>query len=355
MTFRPSANRVLPSTRSSLFHAALMSAVMATAPAATLATAASPPTDTNHAQLFGVRPMHEGQTTLPGGHFSFDLVPGQSISDGVVVENFSNHSLDFHIYGADLLSASGGGFAPAQAGATMHEAGAWISMSTPKVSIPAHGQFTDEFTLTLPTTVSPGEHRGTVVAAATVGLSPGGSNIEARTALITVITVPGALKPSASLSALTRSAAGPQHLGFEIVLSNTGNLLLTYMGAVQIYDGAGRKVASLPLTPADSYVVPAGHMTLAALWKDPIPRSGNYSAQATVTILAKETPVTTLTSGSLALSFSSWPLFQLRLGIALGTLFFLTATWAVTRRVRRRRRSRGRATRDAERGAALGS
>ena len=56
--------------------------------------------------------MHEGQTTLPGGHFSFDLVPGQSISDGVVVENFSNHSLDFHIYGADLLSASGGGFAP---------------------------------------------------------------------------------------------------------------------------------------------------------------------------------------------------------------------------------------------------
>ena len=183
--------------------------------------------------------------------------------------------------GADLLSASGGGLAPAQPNDTMHEAGAWIAVSTPQVTIPAHSQFTDKFVLTLPLAVSPGEHPGAVVAAAIVGTSPQGSTIEARTALIAMITVPGAFKPSASLSALSKSTAGPQQLGFEIALSNTGNLLLTYAGSVEIFDSDGHKVASLPLTPPDAYVVPAGQVALAALWNESLPQSGNYTARET--------------------------------------------------------------------------
>ncbi len=54
-------------------------------------------------QLFGVHPVQEGRTTLPGGHFNFALVPGQRISDGIVIVNFSSHALHFHVYGADLL------------------------------------------------------------------------------------------------------------------------------------------------------------------------------------------------------------------------------------------------------------
>jgi hypothetical protein len=42
-------------------------------------------------QVFGAHPVHQGQTTLPGGHFNFALAPGESVSDAVVVENFSDH------------------------------------------------------------------------------------------------------------------------------------------------------------------------------------------------------------------------------------------------------------------------
>ncbi len=94
-------------------------------------------------QLFGVHPVQEGRTTLPGGHFNFALVPGQSITDGIVVENFSNHALRFQVYGADLITAAGGGLAPAQPTATMLAVGAWITVSEPSFTVPAHGQLTD--------------------------------------------------------------------------------------------------------------------------------------------------------------------------------------------------------------------
>ena len=164
-----------------------------------------------------------------------------------MVENLSDRSLTFDVYGADLVTAAGGGLAPAQPTATMHEAGAWIVVSSPVVTIAAHGQFTDTFTLTLPAAVFPGQHLGAVVAAAGVGLTPQGNPIEARTALITVVTVPGIAHPSARLSSLTGSVNPSGSIGFGITLSNTGNVLLTYAGTVAIDDATGHRVATLPL------------------------------------------------------------------------------------------------------------
>jgi hypothetical protein len=333
------ATMVRRSNRSNHLAMALVASAITTGAAAIpVAAAASPAPASAQAQLFGVHPIQMGQTTLPGGHFNFALVPGQSLSDGVVVENFSDHPLAFQVYGADLLPASGGGVAPAQRTDTMQEAGAWIGVSTPTVTIPGHSRFTDRFSITLPSMVSPGEHFGAIVAAAIVGTNPQGNSIEARTALTTVITVPGTVNPAASLSALSRSTAGPQQLGFEITLSNTGNLLLTYAGSVEIYDGADHKVATLPLTPPDAYVVPGGHVALAALWKDSIPKAGNYTARATVNIMANGKPVTTLTSQTLQLPFSSGvPILPIA-GFGLGVLILLVASSLTIRRSRNRRR-----------------
>src|ERR1700722_19672724 len=122
--------------------------------------------------LFGVHPVQQGSTTLPGGHFNFAVVPGERISDGIVVENLSARTLRFHVYGADLITATGGGLAPAQPTATMHQAGAWIVISRPMVTVPAHRQITDTFVLTVPAVVTPGQHLGAIVAAADVGRSP---------------------------------------------------------------------------------------------------------------------------------------------------------------------------------------
>lgn len=298
-----------------------------------VAAGAAPSPASGQPQVFGVHPVQQGHTTLPGGHFSFAIAAGESISDGVVVDNFTDRSLDFHIYGADLRVAAGGGLAPGQPNDVMHEAGAWIAVSTPTITIPAHDRFTDAFTLTVPSSVSPGEHLGAVVASADVGTSPQGSAVEARIALVTVITVPGVAHPSAKLSPLRASEAVPGQLGFDITLSNTGNLLLTYVGAVAVYDAQRHKVASLPLAPPHAYVVPAGQVPLAAVWTVAPPPPGQYSAQATVTILANGKPVGTLRSQSLELPIASGPSSLIMVGIALGCgLILALATWSLVRR-----------------------
>jgi hypothetical protein len=289
------------------------------------------------AQLFGVHPVQEGRTTLPGGHFNFALVAGQRIADGIVVENFSDHALRFDVYGADLLTASGGGLAPAQPSATMHEVGAWITVSVPVVAVAAHAQVTDGFTVRVPVAASSGQHLGAIVAAADIGVTPQGTPIQARAALIVVVTVPGAADASAGLTALRGSDATPGQVGFTLTLSNTGNVLLTFAGVVTIEDAQGQRVATLPLTPSDTYVVPNGRVPLAAVWTEPAPLADMYRAEASVTVFANGKLVRTITSQTLALRLASGvPAYvPLTLGLAIGALIAL-AFWIARSLVGRR-------------------
>lgn len=299
------------------------------------AHAAAPSVTPAPSELFGVHPVQEGRTTLPGGHFNLALVPGQRISDGIVVVNFSSHALRFHVYGADLLTAIGGGLAPAQPTATMREVGAWIAVSAPVIMIAAHSQSTDAFSIRVPATVSAGQHLGAVVAAADVGVTGQGTPIEARAALIAVVTVPGSVRPAAMLTALSGSATESGRFGFRITLSNTGNVLLTYVGSLTIDDSHGRMVTRLPLTPTNAYVVPSGRVPLAAMWREPAPPADSYRAQATITIFANGKPVGTLSSQSLAVLFPSvapsWFVVVLALAILV---MILLAAWAWRRFVR---------------------
>ena len=307
--------------------------------AAPVALADGTPTP-NASQLFGVHPVEEGSTTLPGGHFNFALLPGQRVSDGIVVENLSSRALTFHVYGADLITATGGGLAPAQPTATKRAVGAWITVSTPTVSVAAHAQFTDRFTVTVPAIVSPGQHLGAVVVSADIGATSQDTPIDARAALITVVSVPGTAHPSAVLSALTGSTAVAGRVGFGITLSNNGNLLITYAGSINVVDADGHHVARLPVTPATAYVVPAGQAPLAAVWRHAAGLSGTYRAQATLSILVNGIVVATLHSQSLTLQFSSGPNMAVVVGIGLALLLLLALTiWSARQALRRRRPS----------------
>ncbi len=303
-------------------------------PDMTTALAATPSPAPSPAQLFGVRPEKQGQTTLPGGHFNFALAADDHITDAMVVENFSDHSIAFSFYGADILSASGGGVAPAQATNVMHGVGAWMAVPNPKRTIGAHQEVTVPFTLTVPAGERPGQHLGAIVASADVGTTPTGSVIEARTALLVVVTLPGVASPSGRLGPLRVSPVAHQFV-FGITLTNTGNLLLTYVGSITVRDAAGRSVARRSLVPSSGYVVPAGVILLTATWDDALPQSSAYTARATVTILADGEPVGVLTSQILQLPAPSDAAILIVI-VALGCLAFLLLLLALARWSRRR-------------------
>jgi hypothetical protein len=300
-----------------------------------VARAAASPSPVSPSQLFGVHPVQEGRTTLPGGHFNFALVAGQRISDAIVVVNYSDHTLNIHVYGADLLTAVGGGLAPAQPTATMHAVGAWITVSAPTIAVAAHSQVTDAFTLAVPAVVSPGQHLGAVVASASAGTTPQGNPIEARVALIAVVTVPGVVDASGALSPLSMSTAGSGSVRFGITLSNTGNVLLTYAGSIDITTSAGRHVATIAVAPTSAYVVPAGQVPLVAIWKDGSATAGDYRAKATIVILADGTPAGTLSSQVVDLQVTAaFPALAVAVGVVVTLLLVLLATWSIRRRRR---------------------
>jgi hypothetical protein len=262
------------------------------------------------------------------------------MSDGIVVENLSNRAITFHVYGADLITATGGGLAPAQPTATKRAVGAWITVSTPTVTVAAQAQFTDHFTVTVPAIVSPGQHLSAVVVSADIGATSQNTPIEARAALITVVSVPGTAHPSAVLSALTGSTAVARQVGFGITLSNNGNLLITYAGSINIVAADGLHVAQISVTPANAYVVPDGHAPLAAVWKHAAALSGTYRAQATLSVLLNGVVVATLHSQSLTMQFSSGPNMAMVIGIGLALLLLLALTiWSARQALRRRRPS----------------
>ena len=311
---------------------------MAVGSAPVVRAAAQSPTPTPSA-LFGVHPAQEGRTTLPGGHFNFALVPGQKIADAIVVENFSSVVLRFHVYGADLITAIGGGLTPAQPTATMRAVGAWIVVSEPTITIGAHGESIDAFTITVPRTASVGQHLGAVVASADIGVTAQGTPIEARAALITVVTVPGSVRASATLTALLGSGTGSGKYGFGITLSNTGNVLLTYVGSLKLEDAGGRVIETLALTPINAYVVPSGRVPLAAAWSEPASPAATYRASASVTILADGVPVRTLTSQPLVLQFSSGVPAWILVLVVVALFFIVTfAVWKARRVLDRQRR-----------------
>ena len=301
-----------------------------------IAHAANSPPTIGAGQLFGVHPLQQGRTTLPGGHFNFALIPGQRITDGIVIENFTGSALRFHVYGADLLTAVGGGLAPAQPNAVMHGVGGWITIGTPAVTVPAHGRFTDKFTLTVPLEASSGQHLGTVVAAADVGTTSVGNPIEARVALIAVVTVPGVAHASATLTALTGSVVASGQIGFRVSLVNTGNVLLTYAGSLEIDSSAGHRLASLMLTPTGGYVVPDGRVPMLSLWDDASIGAGTYRAHATIDILADGIVVGTLSSQVLQLELrSTTPMLAWVAGLGIVVILALIA-WTARRVIRRR-------------------
>jgi hypothetical protein len=187
--------------------------------------------------------------------------------------------------------------------------------------------------------VSPGEHLGAVVAAADVGLTSLGNPIQARAALIAVVTVPGIADASARLAPLGASDATVGQVAFNLRLSNTGNVLLTFTGVVRIDDAQGHRLATLALTPSNTYVVPNGQVPLAAVWKEPTPLADMYSAKATVTVFANGKLVRTLTSQSLVLSLSSGVSVGILLALSLAVAALLAlVVWIARSESGRRRR-----------------
>lgn len=283
---------------------------------------------------FGVRAGLYGLTTLPGEHFTYSLKAGARIRDSAVLYNQSDEPRTFHVYGADVTHAAGGGLAPAQAGRTMTGVGAWLRLRTPAtVTVKPRSRKTVAFSLAVPAGTPPGSYVGGLVTSLSTPAVSGGVNTETRIARLVDLTVPGRADLRVTLSKLTvRHTAGAEVA--TVTVRNTGNVLYTFTGHLAVAGGGTRTVR---LSPKGLYVIPGGSATVTGRLTD-LPLIGRRRITATVTATVPGGEVKTLSSNTVRRTYVPWLLVII---VALCLAVLVTVLVATRKRWRARLRRRG--------------
>jgi hypothetical protein len=287
-------------------------------------------------QVFSVRPQHAGETTLSQGHFDYDIAAGASVTDGIVVTNKRDVPLAVRIYGADMIAAEGGALAPAQRSAPKQQTGAWLRISRDELTLAPHASETVPFELTVPNGIPARSYPGAVVVSTVTGTADGGFNVETRAALMVDLRVQGDLRPAGAVTLDARRDGN--EVRFDVPVRNTGNVLYTVEGRVDIYRGHTR-VATVPLGPSDIYVIPGGTAELRAVWEQPA--LGRLRAVATVRAVVDGHGPLELVSRPATLTIVPWRLAASTTVAAAA----LIGVWRLTRTRRVRRRAERRAAR----------
>ncbi|ALO06016.1 Thiol-disulfide isomerase and thioredoxins [Streptomyces venezuelae] len=309
-----------------LWSLLLTGLVLALAPGAQAAPAPAPsptPPEAAAGAPFGVRAGLYGLTTLTGGHFGYALKAGARIEDSAVIYNESDKARTFHVYGADVTNAAGGGLAPAQEGQEMAAVGAWLKLeSEAAVTVQPKRSATVRFSLAVPEGTPPGSYLGSLVTALRTPAVSGGVNTETRIARLVELTVPGTADLQVTLTDLEHRPAGGGE-EFTVTVRNTGNVLYTFAGTLNITGGSPAR--TVPLTPTGIYVLPGGSATLTGRLAD-LPALGRRAVTASVTATVPGGAAKTVDSNTVRLSYFPWLLATLAAGglLALGLLLVST-------------------------------
>ena len=183
----------------------------------------------------------------------YEIDPGASVADDVIVANDSAIARQLDVYPADARTTADGAFVAELQQAKPQNVGAWTRLDTSHVYLAPHTRSHVHLDLAVPAGTEPGEYEGSVLAQF-VSATDKQVAIVHRIGLRIYLTVRGSLVESGHISSLSAGhwwqrgwPGDPVNLETEFV--NTGNVHLKVRGGVH---AGGR---SEPLTDRDLYAV----------------------------------------------------------------------------------------------------
>lgn len=139
--------------------AAVAAALLAIAPASTVA-ATTPTPALSH---LSAQPVAPGGQPTGSPYFDVTRNAGSRYVGRLAIRNTSRKAVAVHLGAVDgTTSVTSGTVFPARS-VHPHAAGAWISLPTDALTIPAHAKVTVRFGVRVPTTAQPGDHVGGVI------------------------------------------------------------------------------------------------------------------------------------------------------------------------------------------------
>jgi hypothetical protein len=189
--------------------------------------------------------------------FSYrDLAPGTVVHDYVAVTNFSQMPVTFTMYATDARNGNGGVLQLQPAAEKPTDIGSWVSLLKTTVTLKPNERVNEPFTLTIPSSATPGDHTGGILASIGVEESnaTGPVKVDRRLGVPMYLRVTGPLNAGIDVQSVSASYHGTYNpLGsgstdVTLIVRNTGNVRLNLSPEISVNGLYWVKVAGVDAT-----------------------------------------------------------------------------------------------------------
>ncbi|GIG61223.1 hypothetical protein Lfu02_55950 [Longispora fulva] len=139
------------------------------------------------------------------GAFEYKAAPGHQILDYVGISNLSSRELTLSVYPTDAFTANDGAYSLLTAVQKPKDLGTWTDLAPKQYTIGVGKRLDIAFRLTIPATVTPGDHAGGIVASLSeeqTGADGKKINVDKRVAARVYVRVEGPVRPFAEVSSV---------------------------------------------------------------------------------------------------------------------------------------------------------
>jgi hypothetical protein len=302
---------------------------------------ATPPVKDDGQRIWSVRPATLAGKPDDRTHFTLQGTPGSTLVDTMLVTNLSKATVSFNVYGTDAYNTPTGAFDLLAFDRHPIDIGSWIHFAQPIVTIAAGKSLAVPFNVVLPPTATPGDHAGGVVVSLASNSSTPGVNLDSRVAVRVYLRVPGDLRPSLAVTAVSANYHGKNvpfadgSATMSYTVTNPGNIRLRSKVTLEIKNAFGQTLAKL--TPPDlPELLPSGTASFKASFTG-IPAEGPLTAN--VTLAPYPDPLQPIGQKVPTVTKSGyfWAMPWTLLLIILLLLVILIGAWILRRRVLLRR------------------
>lgn len=186
------------------------------------------PVDT-HAQSISLEPASiDRSNPQERGWFLYNVKPGDTITDTVVVRNATAFDTKIQLNANDATVTTDGTFSLSPNDVPNTQLGSWISLSQTTLPVAANESLAIPFTLSVPQDAKSGEYAGGLSAIIVDEDQTTGVGAKLRLGVRMYLTVDGELNLNPSISSM--SIANPQQSDFEARLRSRGSINMENMG-----------------------------------------------------------------------------------------------------------------------------
>ncbi len=192
--------------------------------------------------------------------FNFELKPGETKQDSIVIENNNPQPLTLLLYGADSTHSNQGSFALVNRTATQRTVGKWVAFKDSTITLQGGEKREIPFTMTMPDQVTPGNYAGGIAAETTTvqndstskgkGNTGAGVVISSRLVVKLFVSVPGQKNVDYNWDDYAHVVTPNDKQRFTLSFSNNGNAAITVEPKIEInnFFGSDTQEVKIPET-----------------------------------------------------------------------------------------------------------